>query len=93
MDLRHWSQQTSLLLHPMQLFNRLARTRLAGSVQSKIHLVPRTRILTMSTGAAETDTQAENAANSSGITPSSLQDTLKEKLQAEYVDIEDMSGT
>lgn len=46
----------------------------------------------MSTGAAETDTQAENAANSSGITPSSLQDTLKEKLQAEYVDIEDMSG-
>ncbi|KAI4127610.1 MAG: hypothetical protein LQ338_003105, partial [Usnochroma carphineum] len=46
----------------------------------------------MSTGAAETDTQAENAAKTSGITPSSLQNTLREKLQAEYVDIEDMSG-
>ncbi|KAL8706201.1 MAG: hypothetical protein Q9201_000707 [Fulgogasparrea decipioides] len=46
----------------------------------------------MSTGAAETDTQAANVANSSGITASSLQDTLKEKLVAEHVDIEDMSG-
>ncbi|KAL8938548.1 MAG: hypothetical protein Q9216_003834 [Gyalolechia sp. 2 TL-2023] len=46
----------------------------------------------MSTGAAETDTQAEQAANTSGITISSLQQTLKEKLDAEYVDIEDMSG-
>ncbi|KAL8909213.1 MAG: hypothetical protein Q9207_000387 [Kuettlingeria erythrocarpa] len=46
----------------------------------------------MSTGAAETDAQAENVAKSSGITPTSLQDTLKEKLQAEHVDVEDMSG-
>ncbi|KAL9602924.1 MAG: hypothetical protein Q9219_001449 [cf. Caloplaca sp. 3 TL-2023] len=46
----------------------------------------------MSTGAAETDTQATQAANTSGITISSLQNTLKEKLDAEYVDIEDMSG-
>lgn len=47
----------------------------------------------MSTGAAETDAQAENVAKSSGITPTSLQNTLKEKLQAEHVDVEDMSGT
>ena len=46
----------------------------------------------MSTGAAETDTQAANAANTSGITVSSLEQTLREKLGAEYVDIEDMSG-
>ncbi|KAI4181197.1 MAG: hypothetical protein L6R41_006764 [Letrouitia leprolyta] len=46
----------------------------------------------MSTGAAETDTQAGNAANASGITASSLQQTLKERLDAELVDIEDMSG-
>ncbi|KAL8950709.1 MAG: hypothetical protein Q9222_003268 [Ikaeria aurantiellina] len=46
----------------------------------------------MSTGAAETDTQAANEANTSGITASSLQNTLKERLGAEYVDIEDMSG-
>lgn len=42
--------------------------------------------------AAETDTQAENVANTSGITPDSLKATLKEKLQASHVDINDMSG-
>lgn len=47
----------------------------------------------MSTGAAETDTQAANAASTSGITVSSLEQTLREKLAAEHVDIEDMSGT
>lgn len=46
----------------------------------------------MSTGAAETDTQASTIASSSGITPSSLQKTLTEKLSASHVDIEDMSG-
>ncbi|KAL8722677.1 MAG: hypothetical protein Q9225_000909 [Loekoesia sp. 1 TL-2023] len=46
----------------------------------------------MSTGAAETDTQAEKVANTSGITVSSLQQTLKEKVGAEYVEIEDISG-
>ena len=44
-------------------------------------------------GAAETDTQASSIASTSGITPSSLQKTLTEKLQASHVDIEDMSGT
>lgn len=46
----------------------------------------------MSTGAAETDTQAAKAASNSGVTVSSLEVTLKEKLGAEHVDIEDMSG-
>ena len=46
----------------------------------------------MNAGAAETDTQAENVANTSGITISTLRKTLEEKLNAEHVDIEDMSG-
>ena len=51
------------------------------------------RHLATMTGAAETDTQASTIAHSSGITPSSLQKTLTEKLEASHVDIEDMSGT
>lgn len=43
--------------------------------------------------AAETDTQAQAAANSSGITTDTLQKTLTEKLDAKHVDVEDMSGT
>jgi len=43
--------------------------------------------------AAETDTQASAVANTTGVTADSLQATLKEKLGAEHVDIEDMSGT
>ena len=46
----------------------------------------------MSTGAAETDTQAANEANTSGITTTSLEETLREKLEAPHVEIEDMSG-
>ena len=42
--------------------------------------------------AAETDTQATAAANTSGVTTASLQKTLTEKLEAKHVDIEDMSG-
>ena len=42
--------------------------------------------------AAETDTQAEAVANTSGITTESLQKTITEKLEAKHVDIEDMSG-
>lgn len=42
--------------------------------------------------AAETDTQASAVANTTGVTADSLQATLKEKLGAEHVDIEDMSG-
>lgn len=42
--------------------------------------------------AAETDTQAESVANTSGVTTESLQKTIVEKLDAKHVDIEDMSG-
>ncbi|MCJ1362259.1 hypothetical protein MMC16_001361 [Acarospora aff. strigata] len=41
---------------------------------------------------ARTDTEAASNANSSGITPTSLKATLTQKLEAQYIDIEDMSG-
>lgn len=44
-------------------------------------------------GAAETDVQANSTSNnSSGITSSSLKSTLTERLEAEHVDVEDISG-
>ena len=43
-------------------------------------------------GAAETDTQAAEVANTSGITTQSLTATLREKLDASHVDINDISG-
>lgn len=43
-------------------------------------------------GAAETAVQATSVANSSGITPTSLKSTLTEKLEAEHVEVEDISG-
>lgn len=42
--------------------------------------------------AAQTDTAAATEASSSGVTASSLTATLKEKLGASHVQIEDMSG-
>jgi len=42
--------------------------------------------------AAKTDTEAALEASSSGVTPSSISETLKKKLGATHVDIEDMSG-
>ena len=42
--------------------------------------------------AAETDAQAESVANTSGITTESLRKIIAEKLEANHVDIEDMSG-
>ena len=44
-------------------------------------------------GAAETDTKAQTIANTSGITPTTLSATLKDKLQAGHVVVEDISGT
>lgn len=41
---------------------------------------------------AETDTQAAEAENSLGVTPEYIKRKLIEKLEAEYVDVEDMSG-
>ncbi|KAL9100025.1 MAG: hypothetical protein Q9163_004542 [Psora crenata] len=42
--------------------------------------------------AAETDTQAQAIANATGVTTESLTKVLQEKLDAQHVDIEDMSG-
>lgn len=42
--------------------------------------------------AAETDAQAAEVANTSGITPASLSSTLTERLEALYVDVTDISG-
>lgn len=41
---------------------------------------------------AETDTQAAAVANTSGITPASIKTTLTEKLEAQHVEIDDISG-
>lgn len=46
----------------------------------------------MATAAAETDAQAAEVANTSGITSTSLRLTLTERLEALYVDVEDISG-
>ena len=40
----------------------------------------------------ETNSQAVDLANTSGVTPESLKRTLTEKLNAEHVGIEDISG-
>lgn len=42
---------------------------------------------------ARTDVEAEQMQNSSGVTPQSLEATLREKLEASHVEIVDMSGT
>lgn len=42
--------------------------------------------------AAQTDTAAAEVASQAQITPESLSDTLKQKVGASYVQIEDMSG-
>lgn len=42
---------------------------------------------------ARTDTEAAETQNSTGITPDTLAATLKEKLAAQHVDIQDLSGT
>ena len=42
--------------------------------------------------AAETGSEATAVANTTGVTPESLQTTLTDKLGAQRVDIEDMSG-
>ncbi|MCJ1258762.1 hypothetical protein MMC24_006595 [Lignoscripta atroalba] len=41
---------------------------------------------------AEMDTEAGNVANTSGITPATIETALKAKLAAQYVKIDDISG-
>ena len=66
-------------------------SRLLFSTAQRLQVIPR-GIRTYSMSAAETDTQAAQVANSSGITPASLKTTLTEKLDAQFVDVEDISG-
>ena len=42
--------------------------------------------------AAETDAQADAVTNATGVTAEGLQSTLRDKVGAQHVDIEDMSG-
>jgi hypothetical protein len=44
------------------------------------------------TGAANTDTDAKETQDATGITPESLKSALEKELQASFVQIEDMSG-
>lgn len=44
------------------------------------------------TMSARTDVEAEANQNTSGVTPDTLQSTLKEKLEAQHVEIADLSG-
>lgn len=73
----------------IQIFTKVSRLSIINPL-GLLHQHQSNRFASMS--AAETDSQAANVANSSGITPSSLQSTLTEKLEAQYVSVEDISG-
>lgn len=73
----------------IQIFTKVSRLSIINSL-GLLHQHRSNHLASMS--AAKTDSQAANAANSSGITPSSLQSTLTEKLEAQYVNVEDISG-
>lgn len=75
----------------MQRLNSILRLRPVQR-SSPFRSIPRSYANMSAPSAAETDTQAETVANTSGITTESLQKTLMEKLEAKHVDIEDMSG-
>lgn len=76
----------------MPPFTRLVRPTIASSKHIRAALTAHSKTFAMSTGAAETDSQAAKVASTSGVTVSSLENTLKEKLGAQHVGIEDMSG-
>ena len=63
------------------------------TLRSNPRLVNRLYASMSAPSAAEPDTQAANVANTSGITPATLKTTLAEKLEAEHVEIKDISGT
>lgn len=83
-------------MSPLILRRSLQTTRL---VKPRINQLPKPQYrlfhptTAMSAGAAETDTQAAQVANTTGITPKSLKSTLTEKLAAQHVDVMDISGT
>ena len=75
----------------MKRFTGLSRLRCSQQLSSSPYIY-RTYANMNAPSAAETDTQAEAVASTSGITTASLQKTLAEKLEAKHVDVEDMSG-
>lgn len=75
----------------MQRLNSLLRLRPAQRL-TNLHPFPKFYANMSAPSAAESDSQAETVANTSGITTVSLQKTITEKLEAKHVDIEDMSG-
>ena len=80
-----------LLRTSMKRLVNLSRSR---TILRTTFAYPQTsRYATMSAPkAAETDTQAESIANTTGITVDSLFRILTEKLEAKHVDVEDISG-
>ena len=74
------------------LSNTVSRFGLPSSVRLARPFTTTVRRRNGAMSAAETDTEAVQNANTSGITPDSLKITLTEKLGAQYVAIDDMSG-
>ena len=72
---------------PMQtLFKSSSR----NAIKTLVYKPQRNLLAVMS--AAETDGQAPSVASNSGITPASLESALTEKLEAQFVNVEDISG-
>ena len=52
-----------------------------------------TKMANVTSGAAETDVAATQVANTTGVTPEGIQSTLREKLEAQVVEVDDISGS
>ena len=77
---------------PMQRFHIVNRL-LSQSTTAAFHPVrPRFYANMSAPKAAETDTQAENVANTTGVTGESIRKALEQGIGAQHVAIEDLSG-
>ncbi len=63
------------------------------TVDARRIFTPLIHILQAVSMSARTDLEAEKTQASTGVTPSTLTTTLKHKLEASHVDIQDLSGT
>lgn len=68
----------------------LIKSSSRNAIKTLIYKPQRNLLAVMS--AAETDGQAASVASNSGITPASLESALTEKLEAQFVNVEDISG-
>lgn len=71
------------LLRPAQLLHVNSKPQRARYASMSAQSAPK---------AAESDAQAADVANTSGVSSKSLQTSLEGKLEAQHVDIQDMSG-